>query len=88
MAQFSSLAQMQTIAKQLDSALVDRQMASISEFSNMIGQTVDYMTETETETIEGSGRVLSISKTEAGYVADLEDGTSINVYNITSIKQA
>ncbi|WP_215190900.1 flagellar hook capping FlgD N-terminal domain-containing protein [Exiguobacterium sp. s7] len=88
MAQFSSLEQMQTISKQLDSALVDRQMASISEFSNMIGQTVAYTNETETETIKGSGRVLSISKTEAGYVADLEDGTSINVYNITSIKQA
>ena len=88
MAQFSSLEQMQTISKQLDSVLVDRQMASISEFSNMIGQTVAYTNETETETIKGSGRVLSISKTEAGYVADLEDGTSVNVYNITSIKPA
>ncbi|WP_114165549.1 flagellar hook capping FlgD N-terminal domain-containing protein [Exiguobacterium sp. TNDT2] len=88
MAQFSSLEQMQTISKQLDSALIDRQMASISEFSNMIGQTVDYKSETETETIEGSGRVLSISKTESGYMADLEDGTSVNVYTITSIKQS
>lgn len=89
MAQFSSLEQMQTISKQLDSVLVDRHMASISEFSNMIGKTVDHKTETETETIKGSGRVVSISRTdESGYMADLEDGTSVSVYNITSIKQA
>lgn len=88
MAQFSSLEQMQTISKQLDSVLVDRHMASISEFSNMIGKTVDHKTETETETIKGSGRVVSISRTdESGYMADLEDGTSVSVYNITSIKQ-
>ncbi|OGX77889.1 MULTISPECIES: flagellar hook capping FlgD N-terminal domain-containing protein [unclassified Exiguobacterium] len=89
MAQFSSLEQMQTISKQLDSVLVDRHMASISEFSNMIGKTVDHKTETETETIKGSGRVVSISRTdESGYMADLEDGSSVSVYNITSIKQA
>lgn len=89
MAQFSSLEQMQTISKQLDSVLVDRHMASISEFSNMIGKTVDHKTETETETVKGSGRVVSISRTdESGYMADLEDGTSVSVYNITSIKQA
>ena len=88
MAQFSSLEQMQTISKQLDSVLVDRHMASISEFSNMIGKTVDHKTETETETIKGLGRVVSISRTdESGYMADLEDGTSVSVYNITSIKQ-
>lgn len=88
MAQFSSLEQMQTISKQLDSVLVDRHMASISEFSNMIGKTVDHKTETETETIKGSGRVVSISRTdESGYMADLEDGSSVSVYNITSIKQ-
>ncbi|TCI27431.1 flagellar hook capping protein [Exiguobacterium sp. SH3S2] len=89
MAQFSSLEQMQTISKQLDSVLVDRHMSSISEFSNMIGKTVDHKTETETETIKGSGRVVSISRTdESGYMADLEDGSSVSVYNITSIKQA
>lgn len=89
MAQFSSLEQMQTISKQLDSILVDRHMSSISEFSNMIGKTVSYSTETETETVKGSGQVVSISRTdESGYMADLEDGTSVSVYNITSIKQA
>ena len=89
MAQFSSLEQMQTISKQLDSVLVDRHMASISEFSNMIGKTVEHKTETETETIKGSGRVVSISRTdESGYMVDLEDGSSVSVYNITSIKQA
>ncbi|WP_228617387.1 flagellar hook capping FlgD N-terminal domain-containing protein [Exiguobacterium sp.] len=89
MAQFSSLEQMQTISKQLDSVLVDRHMSSISEFSNMIGKTIDYKTETATETIRGSARVISISRTdEAGYMADLEDGTSVSVYDITSIKQA
>lgn len=87
MAQFSSLEQMQTISKQLDSVLVDRHMSSISEFSSMIGKTVDYKTETDTETIKGVGRVISISRAnETGYVADLEDGTSVSVYNITSIK--
>ncbi|WP_214826835.1 flagellar hook capping FlgD N-terminal domain-containing protein [Exiguobacterium algae] len=89
MAQFSSLEQMQTISKQLDSVLVDRHMASISEFSNMIGKTVDYTIETDKETTKGSGQVLSISRTdETGYMADLDDGTSVSVYNITSIKQA
>ncbi|EPE63114.1 flagellar hook capping family protein [Exiguobacterium sp. S17] len=89
MAQFSSLEQMQTISKQLDSVLVDRHMSSISEFSNMIGKTVDHKTETETETIKGSGRVVSISRTDdSGYMADLEDGSSVSVYNITSIKQS
>ena len=89
MAQFSSLEQMQTISKQLDSVLVDRHMASISEFSNMIGKTVLYTNETDSETIKGSGRVVSISRTdESGYMADLEDGSSVSVYNITSIKQA
>ncbi|RHB51132.1 flagellar hook capping FlgD N-terminal domain-containing protein [Exiguobacterium sp. AM39-5BH] len=89
MAQFSSLEQMQGISKQLDSVLVDRHMASISEFSNMIGKTVLYTNETDSETIKGSGRVVSISRTdESGYMADLEDGSSVSVYNITSIKQA
>ena len=89
MAQFSSLEQMQTISKQLDSVLVDRHMSSISEFSNMIGKTVSYETKTEAETIKGSSRVISISRTdEDGYMADLEDGTSVSVYDITSIKQA
>lgn len=89
MAQFSSLEQMQGISKQLDSVLVDRHMATISEFSNMIGKTVLYTNETDSETIKGSGRVVSISRTdESGYMADLEDGSSVSVYNITSIKQA
>ncbi len=65
MAQFSSLEQMQTISKQLDSVLVDRHMSSISEFSNMIGKTIDYKTETATETIRGSARVVSISRPSA-----------------------
>lgn len=87
MAQFSSLEQMQTISKQLDSVLVDRHMSSISEFSNMIGKSIDFTVETDTEITSGTGRVLSISRTdESGYVADLEDGTSVSVYNITSIK--
>lgn len=87
MAQFSSLEQMQTISKQLDSVLVDRHMASISEFSSMIGKTIDYSSESSEETTKGSGRVVSISRSDlTGYMADLEDGTSVSVYDITSIK--
>ncbi|MGE6491629.1 flagellar hook capping FlgD N-terminal domain-containing protein [Exiguobacterium sp. NPDC077395] len=87
MAQFSSLEQMQTISKQLDSVLVDRHMASISEFSSMIGKTIDYNSESSEETTKGSGRVVSISRSDlTGYMADLEDGTSVSVYDITSIK--
>ncbi|MDX5981749.1 flagellar hook capping FlgD N-terminal domain-containing protein [Exiguobacterium profundum] len=87
MAQFSSLEQMQAISKQLDSVLVDRHMSSISEYSSMIGKTIDFTSETSEETKKGSGRVVSISRNDlTGYMADLEDGTSVSVYDITSIK--
>lgn len=87
MAQFSSLEQMQTISKQIDSVLVDRHMSSISEFSNMIGKTVNFTTETPTETVKGSGKVVSISRSDdSGYKVDFEDGKSVSVYDITSIK--
>ncbi|MCT4798606.1 flagellar hook capping FlgD N-terminal domain-containing protein [Exiguobacterium profundum] len=87
MAQFSSLEQMQAISKQLDSVLVDRHMSSISEYSSMIGKTINFTTETSEETTKGTGRVVSISRNDlTGYMADLEDGTSVSVYDITSIK--
>ena len=53
----------------------------------MIGKTIDYSSESSEETTKGSGRVVSISRSDlTGYMADLEDGTSVSVYDITSIK--
>ncbi|WP_214849652.1 flagellar hook capping FlgD N-terminal domain-containing protein [Exiguobacterium sp. s193] len=95
MAQFSSLEQMQTIGKGIDTMLLNQHANSLLTYSNLIGKAVSYEADATvsdpsgaetTTTVKESANVISVKRDGVDVIAELSNGKSISVYELTEIK--
>ncbi|AFS70831.1 flagellar hook capping FlgD N-terminal domain-containing protein [Exiguobacterium antarcticum] len=95
MAQFSSLEQMQAIGKGMDTMMLNQHAGALLTYSNLIGKAVSYEGETTTtdptgaevsSTVKETANVLSVKRDGVDVVAELSNGKSVSVYELTEIK--
>ncbi|OIN67896.1 flagellar hook capping protein [Exiguobacterium sp. KRL4] len=95
MAQFSSLEQMQAIGKGMDTMMLNQHAGALLTYSNLIGKAVSYEGETTTTDATGAevssavketANVLSVKRDGVDVVAELSNGKSVSVYELTEIK--
>ncbi|MGX8176240.1 flagellar hook capping FlgD N-terminal domain-containing protein [Exiguobacterium artemiae] len=95
MAQFSSLEQMQAIGKGIDTMMLNQHAGALMTYSNLIGKTVSYESESTekdasgknvSSTVKETANVLSVKRDGADVIAELSNGKSVSVYELTEIK--
>lgn len=90
MAQFSSLEQMQSIGKGMETMILNQHAGALMTYSNLIGKEVSYTpsanTEDETSSTEESATVLSVKRDGVDVIAELSNGKRVSVYDLTQIK--
>jgi flagellar basal-body rod modification protein FlgD len=90
MAQFSSLEQMQSIGKGMETMILNQHAGALMTYSNLIGKDVSYTpsanTEDETSSTEESATVLSVKRDGVDVIAELSNGKRVSVYDLTQIK--
>ncbi|MCQ4089891.1 flagellar hook assembly protein FlgD [Exiguobacterium sp. LL15] len=90
MAQFSSLEQMQSIGKGMETMILNQHAGALMTYSNLIGKEVSYTpsanAEDETSSTEESATVLSVKRDGVDVIAELSNGKRVSVYDLTQIK--
>ncbi|MFX4304843.1 flagellar hook assembly protein FlgD [Exiguobacterium sp. A1_3_1] len=90
MAQFSSLEQMQSIGKGMETMILNQHAAALMTYSNLIGKDVSYTpsanAEGETSSTEETATVLSVKRDGVDVIAELSNGKRVSVYDLTQIK--
>lgn len=95
MAQFSSLEQMQSIGKGIETMMLNQHAGALMTYSNLIGKSVSYESETvikdasgvdTTSTVKETASVLSVKRDGVDIIAELSNGKSVSVYDLTEIK--
>ena len=90
MAQFSSLEQMQSIGKGMETMILNQHAGALMTYSNLIGKDVSYTpfsnAEGETSSTEESATVLSVKRDGVDVIAELSNGKRVSVYDLTQIK--
>jgi len=90
MAQFSSLEQMQSIGKGMETMILNQHAGALMTYSNLIGKDVTYTpssnAEGETSSTEETATVLSVKRDGVDVIAELSNGKRVSVYDLTQIK--
>lgn len=90
MAQFSSLEQMQSIGKGMETMILNQHAGALMTYSNLIGKDVSYTpslnAEGETSSTEETATVLSVKRDGVDVIAELSNGKRVSVYDLTQIK--